>query len=267
MLLVPMRFQAQTNDNFKPNNVQQWAIDQLKNYDKLPKAHKLMRYRDGDHDKNATLLKDVVQTPQWQKEFVDDMGYAKIEDIQTLKKTMNNTMRFYRDVIRNIETLPENYLSNYDRTNTLTRNYWAIRNDVCCYYSMQREISEQMGLQFIELNVKKNSQGKPIDKLICPGFPCVQKDPSDNKYKFYEYEKKPVHLDESDMKKAKRFLSWLTYAKILLDRPDDKDYMELYRNMTSLSKQYSDIDITYEMDRYNKLDLAIEMLTEAIANN
>lgn len=267
MFLAPMSFKAQDASDFKPNNVQQWAIDQLANYDKLPPSHNLMLYKDGDHDKNATTLIDVVQTPDWMKDFVDGMGLATAEQAQSAKDYMNRTMRFYKDVIRAIESLPENYLSNYDKTNTLTRNYWAIRGQVCCYYCLQREISEQMGLRFIELNVKKNAQGKPIDKLLCPGFPCVQKDPSDNKYKFYEYEKSPVHLDEKDMKKAQQFLSWLTNASILLDRPDDESNLELYRYMTSLSKNYTEINNELELDRYNKLELAIQMLTEAIKNN
>ena len=73
--------------------------------------------------------------------------------------------------------------------------------------------------------------------------------------------------DENDLKKAKRLLSWLTNASILLDRPDNQERMELYRLMTSLSKQYTDVNISIQMERYGKLDLAIKMLTEAINNN
>lgn len=69
------------------------------------------------------------------------------------------------------------------------------------------------------------------------------------------------------MKKAHQFLSWLTNASILLDRPDDESNLELYRYMTSLSKNYTEINNELELDRYNKLELAIQMLTEAIKNN
>lgn len=263
MLLVPMSFQAQT----VPNNVQQWGIDQLKNFEKLPPAHNLMSYKDGDHDQNAKTLFEVKQTPDWMKEFVDGMGSATAEKAQSAKDYMNRTMRFYKDVVKAIESLPDQFLVNYDQTKTLEKNYWTIRSQVCCYYSLQNEISEQMGVLFRELNVKKNAQGKPIDKLLCPGLPCVQKDPADGKYKFYEYEKRPVKIDENDLKKAKRLLSWLTNASILLDSPDNQERMELYRLMTSLSKQYTDVNISIQMERYGKLDLAIKMLTEAINNN
>ena len=266
MLLMSQNSFAQP-DGFTPNNVQKWAIEQLENYDKLPKPHNLMQYKDGDHDKNATLLINAQQTPDWMREFVDGMGVANTEQVKSAKEYMNRTMRFYTDVIRGIESLPANYLANYDKTNTLERTYWAIRSQVCCYYCLQNEISSHFGLYVTELNAKKNAQGKPVDKLICPGFPCVQQDPADQKYKFYEYEKHPVHIDDSDMKKAKKFLSWLTNASILLDRPDDKGRLELYRLMTSLSGQYTDIKNDLEIERYNKLDLAIKMLTEAIANN